>query len=236
MKQVTGYLADNGKFFEEETECAKYEQYINLRKIIASARPQDHGIKNTGNAHENLTKFIEELIEGYPEAVMAIAERSLLPPQPAVEMPSLDQLTETKPEPEVVMAVEAEAEALPPFEPTHTIISSGERVVLRFRHGETRAEVESVDRAKVECIDGDIKTVPYSDLKRIPSHSAEEAITAFEPTHTIISSGERVMYRGVIDGDRSEVECVSGNIIAVQALDLKPIPNPKLKKWLNQPA
>ncbi|CAL9966373.1 hypothetical protein VPHD507_0114 [Vibrio phage D507] len=163
MKPVTGFLADNGKFFEDETEYTKYEQYINLRKIIASARPQDHGIKNTGNAHENLTKFIEELIEGYPEAVMAIAERSLLPqqPQPAVEMPSIDQLTETKPEPEVTMAVEAEAEAITAFDPTHTIISSGERVMIRDRIDANHAEVEKVD--------GDIRAVSYSNLKRIPS-------------------------------------------------------------------
>ncbi|CAM0019103.1 hypothetical protein VPHK397_0113 [Vibrio phage K397] len=161
MKQVTGFLADNGKFFEDETECAKYEQYINLRKVIASARPQDHGIKNTGNAHENLTKFIEELIEGYPEAVMAIAERSLLPPQSAVAMPSLDQLVDVKPEPEVAMAVEAEAEAITAFDPTHTIISSGERVMVRDRIDANHAEVEKVD--------GDIRAVSYSNLKRIPS-------------------------------------------------------------------
>lgn len=162
MKPVTGFIADNGKFFENSDECAKYEQYVNLRKIIASVRPQDHGIQNTGNGHDNLAKFIEELIEGYPEAIMAIAERNLFPPQPAVEMPSLDQLTEIKPEPEVAMAIEAEAEeAITAFEPTHTIISSGERVMMR--------DLIDADRAEVEGIDGDIKSVEYSDLNRIPN-------------------------------------------------------------------
>ncbi|AUR97804.1 hypothetical protein NVP1244A_102 [Vibrio phage 1.244.A._10N.261.54.C3] len=75
MKPVSGFLADNGKFFEDETECVNYEQFINLRKTVTDMRPQQHGLSGTGNANDTLTKFIEELITGYPEMIIAMAER-----------------------------------------------------------------------------------------------------------------------------------------------------------------
>ncbi|QZI90333.1 hypothetical protein MYOV003v1_p0009 [Vibrio phage 207E48.1] len=85
MKPVSGFLADNGKFFEDEVECVNYEQYIGLRRIITHMRPQHHGLSGTGNANETLTKFIEELITGYPEMVIAMAERHTVKAKPKFE-------------------------------------------------------------------------------------------------------------------------------------------------------
>jgi hypothetical protein len=60
-KQVSGYLSENGSFFETEAECARYESWIAITKSCES-----HGI-NPQNFFELLHEWSRD-IKGYYHA------------------------------------------------------------------------------------------------------------------------------------------------------------------------
>ncbi|CAL9989266.1 hypothetical protein VPHK469_0134 [Vibrio phage K469] len=85
MKPVTGFLTDDGEFFESEAEAIAHEDRYRISNVIDSLNPKSYGIPCAQNS-DHVVAFVMDLLTGYPELAIEVAQKHIVIATPQPDM------------------------------------------------------------------------------------------------------------------------------------------------------